>query len=215
MSLPIVVLISGKGSNLSAILDARRSGRCSVDVRAVLSDRESAEGLALARERGIATGVVRLKDHPDRERWNLALAAAIAEYAPAVVVLAGFMRVLGAPVVSRFRGSIVNVHPALLPSFPGTDAPAQAIAAGVRVSGCSVHVVDAGVDTGPVLAQAVVPVLPDDDAERLHERIKQLEHRLLPAVLDAIARGEITLGERPHVSPACFDRDASLTSLKL
>jgi phosphoribosylglycinamide formyltransferase-1 len=214
MTLPIVVLISGKGSNLAAIMEAIDSGRCDVQVRAVLSDRDTAEGLAQAHARGIGTAVVRMKDHPNRERWNEALAAAIAGYEPQVVVLAGFMRVLGAPVVQRFAGHIVNVHPALLPLFPGTDGPAQAIRAGVRVSGCSVHVVDAGVDTGPILAQAVVPVLPDDDADRLHERIKRVEHALLPAVLHAVARGEIVLGERPRVSAACFDSEAALSSLR-
>jgi phosphoribosylglycinamide formyltransferase-1 len=214
MTLPIVVLISGKGSNLAAILEAMDHGRCDVQVRAVLSDRDSAEGLAQAHARGIATAVVRMKDHADRERWNEALASAIVGYEPAVVVLAGFMRVLGAAVVRRFAGRIVNVHPALLPLFPGTDGPAQAIRAGVRVSGCSVHVVDEGVDTGPILAQAVVPVLPDDDADRLHERIKRVEHALLPAVLHAVARGHIVLGERPRVSAACFDAEAALSSLR-
>jgi phosphoribosylglycinamide formyltransferase-1 len=214
MTLPIVVLISGKGSNLGAILEAMDAGRCDVQVRAVLSDRDSAEGLALARARGIATGVVRMKDHAERERWDEALAVAITEHAPAAIVLAGFMRVLGEPTLRRFPGRIVNVHPALLPLFPGTDGPAQAIRAGVRVSGCSVHVVDAGVDTGPILAQAVVPVLPDDDADSLHERIKRVEHTLFPAVLHAIARGEIALGERPSVSAACFDPDAALSSLR-
>ena len=214
MTLPIVVLISGKGSNLGAILEAMDRGRCDVQLRAVLSDRDSAEGLALARMRGIATGVVRIKDHADREAWNEALAVAVAEHRPEVVVLAGFMRVLGAPLLQRFPGRIVNVHPALLPLFPGTDGPAQAIAAGVRVSGCSVHVVDEGVDTGPILAQAVVPVLPDDDADRLHERIKRVEHTLLPAVLNAVAHGQVVLGPQPRVSAACFDPDAALSTLE-
>jgi phosphoribosylglycinamide formyltransferase-1 len=104
------------------------------------------------------------------------------------------------------------VHPALLPLFPGIDAPAQALRAGVRVSGCTVHVVDSGIDTGPIIAQAVVPVLPGDDAEQLHQRIQRLEHRLLPAVIDGIARGRIELGAEVRVAPGCFDADAMLAS---
>lgn len=212
MALPIVVLISGTGSNLRAILDAVEAGRCDASVRAVISDRGSAKGLELAHDRGIPTRVVRLKDHPDRTSWDEAIARAITEHEPALVVLAGFMRLVGKAVLERFAGHIINVHPALLPLFPGTDAPAQAVRAGVRVSGCTVHVVDSGVDTGPIVAQAVVPVLPDDDAERLHQRIQRAEHALLPAVVDAVARGTIALGAQPQVMAQCFDGDAMLAS---
>ena len=193
----VVVLVSGRGSNLRAILRAIDEGRCAVRVAAVIADRQSAEALALATERGIATRAVRPKDYPDREAWDAALAEAIASYAPGLVVLAGFMRIVGPSVLARFPWRVVNVHPALLPAFPGMDGPAQAVAKGVRLSGCTVHVVDGGVDTGPILAQAAVPVLPSDDAASLHARIQVAEHRLLPAVIDAIARGDITPGERP------------------
>jgi phosphoribosylglycinamide formyltransferase-1 len=194
MTFPIAVLISGKGSNLAAILDAIAEGRCPAEVRCVVSDRDTAEGLHLARARAIPCVVVKPKDYPSREQWDHALGAAVASHDPALVVLAGFMRLVGSPVIARFRSRLINVHPSLLPLFPGTNAPEQALAARVRVSGCSVHMVDSGVDTGPIIAQAVVPVLVDDDAESLHGRIQRAEHRLLPAVIDAIARGTIVLG---------------------
>lgn len=211
-ALRIAVLISGTGSNLAAILDAIDAGRCAAEVCAVLSDRASAKGLALAQARAIPSAVVALKDFADREQWNAALAERIAGFHPELVVLAGFMRVVGPTLIARFPGRIINVHPALLPLFPGTDAPAQAVRAGVRVSGCTVHVVDSGVDTGPIIAQAVVPVLPDDDADRLHQRIQRLEHRLLPAVIDGVARGQIELGDAVRVAARWFDEGAMLVS---
>ena len=131
---------------------------------------------------------------------------------PALVVLAGFMKLVGAHTIARFPSRIINIHPALLPSFPGAQGPADAIAAGVRVSGCTVHVVDSGVDSGPIIAQAAVPVLPDDSADRLHERIQRVEHRLLPAVIDAIARGAIELAPAVRIAPASFAADAFLFS---
>ena len=125
------------------------------------------------------------------------------EFAPGLVVLAGFMRLLGPSMLGSFPGRIMNVHPALLPAFPGKDGAAQAVAAKVSLSGCTVHIVDAGVDTGPILAQAAVPVLPSDDAESLQTRIQGAEHRLLPMVVHAIARGHYELGEVPrYVGPA-------------
>lgn len=193
----LVVLVSGRGSNLKAIARAIASGACRASIAAVISDRHSAEALAFATEQGIATAVLRPKDFADKAAWDAALAEAIAGHAPDLVVLAGFMRIVGPAMLARFPYRIVNVHPALLPAFPGTDGPAQAIAKGVRLSGCTVHLVDAGVDTGPILAQGAVPVLPADDAASLHARIQTVEHRLLPFVIDAIGRGAIVPGERP------------------
>jgi phosphoribosylglycinamide formyltransferase-1 len=215
MALSIVVLISGKGSNLRAILEAIDAGTCNADVRAVISDRDSAEGLALARSRGVETAVVALKAYPDRAQWNDALRDRIASFEPALVVLAGFMKLLGAGTIDRFAGRILNVHPSLLPLFPGVDGPAQAIAARVRVSGCTVHVVDHGVDTGPIVAQAVVPVLAGDDVDRLHQRIQRAEHRLLPAVIDAVARGDVALAPQLRVADAAFDAASVLYSPRL
>lgn len=207
----LAVLVSGTGSNLRAIVSAIDAGHCAAEIALVASDKESAPALAFAAERGLATAVVKPKDYADRPIWDAALAERVASVSPDLVVLAGFMRIVGASMLARFPYRIVNVHPALLPSFPGTDGPAQAIAKGVRVAGCTVHLVDAGVDTGPILAQAAVPVLPGDDAHALHARIQVHEHRLLPAVIDAIARGEITLGERPTFRTP-FAADASLVS---
>jgi len=205
----LAVLVSGGGSNLRAIAAAIDRGACAATIALVVSDRDSAPALAFAAERGIPTAVVRPKEQADRAAWDAALAARVAECAPDLVVLAGFMRIVGASMLARFAHRIVNVHPALLPSFPGTDGPAQAIAKGVRIAGCTVHLVDAGVDTGPILAQAAVPVLPGDDAHALHARIQVQEHRLLPRVIDAIARGAIELGERP-VFRGAFAEDAAL-----
>jgi phosphoribosylglycinamide formyltransferase-1 len=193
----LVVLVSGRGSNLRAIASAIEAGRCGATIAAVVSDRHSAEALTFATEKGIATSVVRPKDFADKPAWDAALAEAVAAHAPDLVVLAGFMRIVGPAVLARFPFRIVNVHPALLPAFPGTDGPAQAIAKGVRLSGCTVHLVDAGVDTGPILAQGAVPVLPTDDAASLHARIQTVEHVLLPFVIDAIGKGLITPSERP------------------
>ena len=173
---------------------------------AVLSDRGKAAALEYAAERSIPTSVVPLKKGDDRGLWNERIAEEVASFGPDFVVLAGFMRVLAAPMLERFPGRIINVHPAILPSFPGHDAPEQAVAAGVRLSGCTVHVVDAGVDTGPIIAQAVVPVLASDTPESLHARIQIMEHRLLPRVVHAIAVGTIELSPLRLHAP---DQDAS------
>jgi phosphoribosylglycinamide formyltransferase-1 len=190
----IAVLASGRGSNLRAIAGAIDRGECSARLVAVVSDKADAAALAFATERGVATAVVPPKAHASRELWDAALAESVGSFSPELVVLAGFMRIVGASMLARFPQRIVNVHPALLPSFPGTHGARDAIAKGVRISGCTVHVVDAGVDTGPILAQAAVPVWPSDDEASLQARIQGVEHRLLPAVIDAIARGTITLG---------------------
>ena len=189
----IVVLASGRGSNLAAIFDAIDAGRCDANVVGVVSDKAEAGALAAATARGIPTRVVPLARGGDRVAWNIALADAVSELAPQLVVLAGFMRILGPPLLERFPGLLINVHPSLLPAFTGHDAPRQAVAAGVRLSGCTVHVVDDGVDTGPILAQAAVPVLPSDNTETLHARIQVAEHHLLPAVIHLIAEGKLSL----------------------
>lgn len=207
MALRIAVLISGRGSNLRAIARAIDAGTCDAHIAVVVSDRATAEGLTFARERGLPTAVVPMRDYADRAAWDAALASTLTENTPDLIVLAGFMRLVGAALLSRFAHRIINVHPALLPLFPGTTGPEQAIAAGVRVSGCTVHVVDAGVDTGPILAQAVVRVLPSDTAETLHARIQRAEHRLLPSIIDAIARGRITLGSPVTVHGAHGEDD--------
>ena len=189
----VVVLVSGRGSNLKAICDAIDAGTCDANIVGVVSDRKKAVALELAQKRGIPTRVLPLRKGDDRAIWNESLAEEVAAFGPMLVVLAGFMRVLGAPLLQRFPGRIINVHPALLPSFPGHSAPQEAIDSAVRISGCTVHIVDEGVDTGPIIAQAAVPVLTDDTAATLHARIQVQEHRLLPRVIHQIATGAITL----------------------
>jgi len=207
----IVVLVSGRGSNLMAIFDAIDAGTCNANVVGVVSDRKSAAALGLAAARGVATRVVSLRRGDDRELWNQSLAEEVERLRPEIVVLAGFMRVLGPPLLERFPGRIINVHPALLPSFAGHDGAQDAIDGGVRISGCTVHVVDSGVDTGPIIAQAAVPVLPEDDAATLHARIQAQEHRLLPRVIQQIASGAITL-DPLRVDVPGGDPTRSLTS---
>lgn len=213
--LPLVVLISGAGSNLRAIHEAIEGGRCQARIAAVISDRTKAKGLAFASAHGIPTAAIRMRDYPDRQAWNLALAEAVAQHRPSLIVLAGFMKIVDAGFVTRFAHRIINVHPALLPLFPGTDAPAQAIASGVRLSGCTVHLVDAGVDTGPILAQAAVRVSPQDTPDSLHARIQRAEHCLLPGVIDQVARGHLRLDgaprwQAPDDQPDCFPAPSQL-----
>lgn len=196
--LKLAVLVSGRGSNLRALIDAIDHGSCAAQVVGVMADRPGAPALDFASARGIATSVIAPKAFADRGAWDEALAQATLARSPDLVVLAGFMRLVGPAMLRRFEGRIINVHPALLPAFPGIDGPAQAIRAGVAISGCTVHLVDAGIDTGPVLAQAAVPVHAGDDAARLHARIQQAEHRLFPAVIHAIATGAIVLGDPPR-----------------
>jgi len=189
----VVVLVSGRGSNLRAICGAIDAGACGARIVGVVSDRKKAAALQFAERRGIATRIVSLRKGDDRGAWNESLTEEVTSLKPDLVVLAGFMRVLGAPLLERFRGRIINVHPALLPSFPGHNGPQDALDGGVRISGCTVHIVDEGVDTGPILAQAAVPVLAGDTAETLHARIQVQEHQLLPRVIHQIAIGAITL----------------------
>jgi phosphoribosylglycinamide formyltransferase-1 len=172
----LVVLASGAGTTLQAILDASRSPDFPARVVAVGTDRPGTLAEQRAEAFGVPSWIVALGDHPDRQAFDEAVAACIAEYEPDLVVLAGYMKVLGPGVVRRFR--IVNTHPSLLPAFPGGHAIRDALAYGVKVSGCTVHEVDEGVDTGPILAQAVVPVVPGDDEDSLRGRIQASERVL-------------------------------------
>jgi phosphoribosylglycinamide formyltransferase-1 len=190
------VLLSGQGSNLQALLDAAADPGFGVEVVLVASDRPDAGGLDRARRAGVPTAVVRLADHPDRPAFDRALQAAVAAARPDVVCLAGFMRILGPGFLRAFPDRIVNTHPSLLPAFPGAHAVRDALAYGVRVSGCTVHLVDEQVDHGPVLFQAAVTVEPDDDEASLHERIKREEHRLLPAAMRLVAHGRVQVDGR-------------------
>ena len=192
----VVVLLSGSGSLCAALLAAAEDPAYPASVVAVGSDRP-AEGLEHARRYGLPTFVCALRDHPDRGAWDRSLAAAVAAHHADLVVSAGFMKIVGPAVLAALGGRLVNTHPALLPAFPGAHAVRDALAAGVPVTGATVHLVDEGVDTGPVLAQREVPVRPDDDEDRLHERIKTVERELL---VETVAR-LVTTGTRPEGEP--------------
>ena len=195
------VLVSGGGTNLQAILDAIAAGQLDAEVAVVVSNKKEAGGLARAAKAGVPTVVVPHGDYPDRRAFDAALVAVLRERGVEWVVLAGFMRLLTEVFLDAFALRTVNIHPALLPAFPGVDGQRQALAYGVRVAGCTVHLVDRGTDTGPIVAQAVVPVLPDDDEESLKARILVEEHALLPTVLQWIAAGKVQIETSPDGRP--------------
>jgi len=184
----VVVLASGGGSTCAALLAAHGDPAFGARVVGVVSDKPEAGALDLARAAGIATAVVAPAGFEDRPAWNRGLAQAVAVFQPDLVVLAGFMRILAPAFLDRFPGKVINTHPALLPSFPGAHGVRDALAHGVKITGCTVHLVDAGVDTGPILAQAAVPVLDGDDEATLHERIKVAERGLLVETVGRLAR---------------------------
>lgn len=189
--LPVVVLISGSGSNLQALIDG--AGDQHFRIQGVISNRPQAGGLARAAEAGIATRVIDHKDYPDRAAFDMALAEAVDAFDPGLVVLAGFMRILTTAFVNRYAGRMINIHPSLLPDFQGLDTHSRALAAGVSEHGASVHFVTAELDGGPVIAQTRVAVEAGDDAKRLAARVLRREHALLPQVVGWFASGRIAL----------------------
>ena len=190
----LVVLASGTGSLLESVL-AAAVGDYPARVVAVGADREC-QALQIGAAASVATFTTRLRDHTDRATWDAALTDAVAAHAPDLVVSAGFMKILGPTFLARFQGRVLNTHPALLPSFPGAHAVSEALAYGVRVTGSTVHLVDDGTDTGPILAQEPVAVLDGDDESSLHERIKVVERRLLVDVIAAVALRGVTWSGR-------------------
>ena len=194
----LVTLASGSGSLTQAVIDAFTTTAPVADVTlaAVGSDRPDAPVLDRARGAGLDAFVVAPRDFASRDEWNRALAEAVAGYQPDWVVSAGFMRILGPDFISRFPQRIINTHPALLPSFPGAHGVRDALAYGVKVTGSTIHLVDEGVDTGPIIAQQPVPVEPDDTEDTLHERIRQVERRLLVDVLTHLASGDLHVAGR-------------------
>jgi phosphoribosylglycinamide formyltransferase-1 len=205
-------MISGSGTLLQALLDHAGPNPGGPDrggpdrggpdrgggfvVSAVLSDRAGAAGLARARAAGVPTAVVEVADFPDRRSWDAALARAVEAFHPDLLVLAGFMRIIGQPLLDRYGGRMINTHPALLPAFPGAHGVRDALAYGVKVTGCSVILVDAGTDAGPIIAQRAVEVLDDDDESTLHERIKVAERAMLVDVVGRMARTGWTVNNR-------------------
>ncbi|GAA4260058.1 phosphoribosylglycinamide formyltransferase [Dietzia aurantiaca] len=196
----VVLLASGTGTLAQSVIDSAAHPSCAYRVTALISDRDC-EAVTRAATAGLATAVVRPGDHEDRADWNRALADAARDFAPDWVVSAGFMRILGQAFLDEFPGRVINTHPALLPSFPGAHAVRDALAYGVSVTGCTAHLVDAGVDTGPVIDQRTVDVRPDDTETTLHERIKVREREMLVDVLTAAARGRLHIeGRKVYIS---------------
>jgi phosphoribosylglycinamide formyltransferase 1 len=183
----IVTLISGRGSNLQALLDAR------LPIIAVFSNRREAKGLEMAAGRGVATGVLEHNAFPTREAFDSALSAQIDRLSPRLVVLAGFMRVLTPAFVERYRGRLLNIHPSLLPAFPGLDTHARALAAGVKLHGCTVHFVTPEVDHGPIVIQAAIRVRPDDTQESLAARVLRQEHIIYPRAVRWFLDGKLVI----------------------
>jgi len=189
----IVVLISGRGSNLEAILTAARQEHWDHRIVGVIADRVDAQGLSVARQAGINSAVIAFRDYPGRSGFELALLQQIERFAADLVVLAGFMRVLGDDIVARFQGRLINIHPSLLPAFPGLHTHRRALEAGVRVHGATVHLVTPVLDQGPILAQSIVPVRSGDTSETLAIRVLETEHQILPRALRWLADGRVKL----------------------
>ncbi|MGD9614269.1 MAG: phosphoribosylglycinamide formyltransferase [Alphaproteobacteria bacterium] len=210
--LSVGVLISGRGSNLQALIDAAADPDYPAEISLVISNRPEAPGLERAARAGIAHRIIA---DPSRQRFAAAADAALRQSGVALVALAGYMRILDSGFVAAWRDRLVNIHPSLLPSFPGLHAQRQALAAGVRFSGCTVHFVRDAVDTGPIIAQAVVPVHGDDDEERLSRRILRAEHRLYPLAVRLFAEGRLHIeGDRVVIAGAAAPREIVLNPLE-
>lgn len=205
----IVILISGRGSNMEALLEARLPAR----VAAVISNTPGARGLTTAKSRGIDTAVVDHRAFADRAAFDAALAAEIDRHRPDLVALAGFMRIFTSPFIERYRGRMMNIHPSLLPAFPGLHTHRQALAKGVRIHGCTVHFAEVDVDSGPIIAQAAVPVLPDDTEERLAARVLAEEHRIYPQAVRWFLEGRLRVAADGTVTvDAAHSPQGTLTS---
>ena len=199
--LKLVVLISGRGSNLQALIDACSETDFPAEISLIISNRADAGGLARAESAGIAAAVVPHGNYPDRETFDTALSATIADAGGELICLAGFMRVLTAGFVEQWRDRMINIHPSLLPAFKGLNTHARALAEGVRLTGCTVHYVRTDVDAGPIIVQAGVPVLPDDDEAALASRVLVAEHQCYPLAVRLIAEGRTSVhGERVTIS---------------
>lgn len=204
----VVILISGRGSNMRALLEADLPGR----VAAVVGDRPAAAGLDFAAQRGVATAVVDFRQFPSRPQFDAALAAEIDRHQPHLVVLAGFMRVLGEDFVRRYAGRLLNIHPSLLPAFPGLHTHREALRAGTRLHGCTVHFVTPALDAGPIVIQAAVPVLEGDTEDSLADRVLAQEHRIYPQAVRWFLEGRLALGGdgKVAVRDAGADADTAL-----
>ena len=208
----IVILISGRGSNMASLIDAVADGSLPVRVAAVLANRPAAPGLEFAAARGIPTRVVDHTQYPGRDAFDAALAEAIDAWAPDLVVLAGFMRILSDGFVAHYAGRLINIHPSLLPAFPGLHTHQRALDEGVRIHGCTVHFVTPALDHGPIVVQAAVPVLDGDDATSLAVRVLAQEHRIYPLAVRWFAEGRLRLVDGRVALDAAQDGAAGLIS---
>lgn len=198
----IVVLASGRGSNFQAVIDAITRGEIPARCSGLVTDNPSAYAISRAEKAGIPVFIIDFSSFPSREAYEEELRSVLLDLSADLYILAGYMRIVGAGIVSAFRGRMMNIHPGLLPSFPGLHAQRQALAYGVRVSGCTVHFVDEGMDSGPVILQACVPVLGDDDEDTLSARILEEEHRCLPEAIRLFCEGRLELtGRRVRILP--------------
>jgi len=198
----VAILISGRGSNMTALIEAAKNPSYPAEIVAVISNRPDAPGLARAREAGLIAEAIDHKAFASRSDFEAALEARLEAHVVDLVVLAGFMRLMTAAFVESWAGRMINIHPALLPAFPGLATHERALEAGVRLHGCTVHYVTPGMDEGPIIAQAAVPVLPGDTAAELGARVLRAEHKLYPAALARVARGEAPImGERVEIAP--------------
>lgn len=205
------ILISGRGSNMQALIEACAAPGFPAEIVLVIANRKDAGGLAIAAQAGVASRVIPHRDFADRAAFDAALDAALRESGAELVCLAGFMRLLTADFVAAWRDRMINIHPSLLPAFPGLDTHARALAAGVRFSGCTVHYVRHEMDTGPIIAQAAVPVRPEDDPGSLADRVLAAEHRLYPLALRLVAEGRArVVGERVAIAGAAAPEAALL-----
>jgi phosphoribosylglycinamide formyltransferase-1 len=204
----IGILLSGRGSNMRALVEATRSGRIPAAVALVFSNKADAPGLAWAREQGLETACLDHRDYPDRKSHEQALVEHLDKHGVELICLAGYMRLLSAWLVKRYAGRILNIHPSLLPSFTGLDGQQQAFEYGVKVAGCTVHIVDEELDHGPILVQRSVPVLEDDSAESLAARILEQEHLAYPEAVRLMCSGRVRLeGRRARILPEAPDRE--------
>jgi len=206
----IVILISGRGSNMQAVLEAKPNAV----IAAVISNNPAAKGLQIAHDAGVESKVVNHRDYPDRTSFDRALGDTIAAYRPDLIVLAGFMRILTEEFIERFSGKIMNIHPSLLPAFPGLDTHRRAIAEGVKLHGCTVHFVTPALDHGPIVMQAAVPVLPDDDEERLAARVLEQEHAIYAQAIRWFLDDQLAIeGNRVQLSAGCRYPGAMISPL--
>jgi phosphoribosylglycinamide formyltransferase-1 len=194
--LKLAVLVSGRGSNLQSIMDSIKEGRLKAQISVVVSNKADAYALKRAQNYGIPARHLNAQDYPQRREYDEALANLVQEYNPDLIVLAGYMRMLTPEFLLRFPNKVINIHPALLPSFPGIDAQKKALEYGVKVTGCTVHFVDSGMDTGPIIAQKAVPVMDNDSVDSLSARILEQEHLLYPEVIKWISEGRVKIEGR-------------------